>query len=268
MTLHYARRLTQKGLDRLAEIIYSAHEAMRQGRSVEDIDEESLEDAKELLGLDDDTNEFSERMPAAYAFTLDDDKRFETKYDLATYLDSKFPNEFRRIPWHSQANGLWEWLALFYAKQFRRETGKPLFGLEANRWIASLRTDNHRHHVYGPYLIYRYLRKEERVAKIFLNSEPGTYPKVSRVLADRQWAISCLPVLEVTIKLFWDSAKERWKEGAATEGPGGIVRLIEVLSQFDLTYDLYSLSADQLYNMLPKEFDRFKGTPESAAVAR
>jgi hypothetical protein len=81
--------------------------------------------------------------------------------------------------------------------------------------------------------------------------------------------IACLPIVQMTIKLYWDPNTNRWKDGAsATEGPGVILRLMEVLGQFDLTYDLHSLTADQLYNMLPKEFDRFKRTPETAAVAR
>jgi hypothetical protein len=127
---------------------------------------------------------------------------------------------------------------------------------------------NYVHYTHQPFLVYRFLREKLSLAEIILHSPPGVYPKVFRELCKRRWAISCLPIVELSIKLFWDSSNKRWKEGAATESPGGIVRLIEVLSQFDLTYDLYSLSADELYNMLPKEFDRFKGTPETAAVAR
>lgn len=270
MTLHYARRLTQKGLDRLAEIIHGAHEAMRHGRSVEVIDEESLEDAKELLGLDDDTNEFSERMPAAYAFMVDDEKSFKTQYELADYLHSKVPQEFRKNPWDSETKGMWEWLALFYAEQFRGDGRKPLFGRDRLFWIADSRM-RFRHYTQGPFLAYAYLHRNKRVASIFLNAKLGIFTELYREFCARDWLISCESAVEVAVRLYWDPIASRWKERHATRGPlgaGAVRRLVEVLGQFDLTYDLHSLSADELYNMLPKEFDRFKGTPESAAVAR
>ena len=47
------------------------------------------------------------------------------------------------------------------------------------------------------------------------------------------------------------------KRGAAGRGPGSARRLAEVLGQFDMTWDLYSMSASSILDILPKEFNRF-----------
>jgi hypothetical protein len=41
---------------------------------------------------------------------------------------------------------------------------------------------------------------------------------------------------------------------------GGTLRRIgKVLRQFDLTYDLMAMTSGQIYDLLLREFDRFKG---------
>jgi hypothetical protein len=49
------------------------------------------------------------------------------------------------------------------------------------------------------------------------------------------------------------------KRGARSKNkPGTMRRLGKVLRQFDLTYDLYGMSGPQIYDLLPKEFNKFK----------
>lgn len=49
------------------------------------------------------------------------------------------------------------------------------------------------------------------------------------------------------------------KRGATTRTrPGNLRRLIAVLQQLDLTYDLYATPADKILDLLPPEFDRWK----------
>jgi hypothetical protein len=47
------------------------------------------------------------------------------------------------------------------------------------------------------------------------------------------------------------------KRGVLTRTrPGNLRRLIAVIDQFDLTYDLYATSPDDILTLLPPEFDR------------
>jgi len=40
--------------------------------------------------------------------------------------------------------------------------------------------------------------------------------------------------------------------------PGTLYRFIDVVQQLGLTYDLYSMTGDQILQLLPSEFDRWR----------
>jgi hypothetical protein len=66
-------------------------------------------------------------------------------------------------------------------------------------------------------------------------------------------------VLEAALMLYFDPKKRRPKPGAQTPGnPGTVRRLVHVLQQLDLTYDIYGLSGRQILELLPEEFDEWK----------
>jgi hypothetical protein len=48
------------------------------------------------------------------------------------------------------------------------------------------------------------------------------------------------------------------KKGSGGKGGGSARRLSDVLKQFNMNYDFYAIKSDDLINLLPKEFDRFK----------
>jgi hypothetical protein len=63
-------------------------------------------------------------------------------------------------------------------------------------------------------------------------------------------------VIEAAKTLYWDDDKKRPKRGSSPQEhkPGTLRRFIDVLQQFDLTYDLYSISGEELIRLLPDEF--------------
>ena len=58
-------------------------------------------------------------------------------------------------------------------------------------------------------------------------------------------------------RLYWDVEADDLKSGARGEGPGSVMHMIDLLTQFDLTFDISSLEADDFMGLLPKDFDRF-----------
>jgi hypothetical protein len=69
-------------------------------------------------------------------------------------------------------------------------------------------------------------------------------------------------LIEVVDTLYFDPESPgagRPKRGALTRSrAGNLRRLISVIQQFDLTYDLYAMTSAQILDLLPKEFERWR----------
>jgi hypothetical protein len=76
-------------------------------------------------------------------------------------------------------------------------------------------------------------------------------------IAGRQELVTNPAVVEVSTRLYFNPETNNLKSGAGGKGAGSPRRLAAVLDQFDLTWDLYSATADEIMNILPKEFDKF-----------
>ena len=62
-----------------------------------------------------------------------------------------------------------------------------------------------------------------------------------------------------------DAGGGRPKRGAATRTrPGNVRRLVAVIQQFDLTYDLYAMTSEQILALLPPEFERWRQAAPTA----
>jgi hypothetical protein len=66
--------------------------------------------------------------------------------------------------------------------------------------------------------------------------------------------------METAGELYTDAHTSGFKRGAASSRKGGARRLVAFLNQITLTYDIYSMSKEQLLNLLPSEFNRFKAS--------
>jgi hypothetical protein len=59
--------------------------------------------------------------------------------------------------------------------------------------------------------------------------------------------------------LYFDYKKNKPKFGAIPKNkPGTLYRFIDVIQQLDLNYDLYSMSRDEILDLLPQEFNKWK----------
>jgi hypothetical protein len=63
-------------------------------------------------------------------------------------------------------------------------------------------------------------------------------------------------IMQVATALFYDAESRRQRRGAGGKGAGSARRLVDVLAQFDVTWDLASIPGAGLQGMLPKEFQR------------
>jgi len=64
-------------------------------------------------------------------------------------------------------------------------------------------------------------------------------------------------LLEVATALYVDPKTHKPKRGSQTQGAGAARRLVDVMYQFDVTWDLYAMPPVELTGLLPDEFGRF-----------
>ena len=181
---------------------------------------------------------------------------FSSRLEAAVYLEAQLRPVDPAI--RSQDRGLWSWLSLFYFDQLcpSNPTGKRNPG-QSYRYVPS--TDYrsyYRHLVLGPYQILTTCRPH---GLAMLCGAFGSHGDMTEQIASRQELLVNAALVELIDRLYYDTPLEQLKRGATNRKRSGTLRrLIAFVDQLDLTYDLYSLSADQLEAMLPGEFDRWR----------
>jgi len=201
-----------------------------------------------------DNNETSEALPWGVEVHQES---FQNLYELGQYLVPIINQcDQRRINFDQ---GFWSWLGLFFFDQLcptgpdgRRRPGRHNYSyiLSANR------LHQYRHTIRTPYLFVR--EHGEKVFFMFC-SPVHIWPEITEQLAARQYFLGCRGVLEAAGHLYYDRLRNSPKRGAAAKNrPGTVRRFGIVLKQFELTWDLFSLTGQQVLEILPWEFDRFK----------
>ena len=157
--------------------------------------------------------------------------------------------------------GLWTWLSAFYFEQLCPPNRGPG---ERARWVPAINDfrSYYRHLLAGPYQIYRAHRDDPLRAMVLLATPPHLPGDVVEQLASRQEFVTNSTVMQVATTLYVseDGSIKTGAGGGGRNGggPGNVRRLVHLLNQLDLTWDVYSLTVDTLLDMLPAEFDRFR----------
>ena len=184
-----------------------------------------------------------------------DIREFPTRFAVGKYLNGLF--EEQSIPSLDRDPGIWAWMSAFYFEQLCPPGSRPG---ERARWVPAMGDFRkyYRHLLAGPYRICRAHREDPRHAMAVLANPPHRPGDIVEQLASRQELVTNKTVMVVATRLYIDPATGAPKSGAAGRDNGSARRLADVLYQLDLTWDLYDLHVDQLLELLPDEFDRFK----------
>jgi hypothetical protein len=187
-----------------------------------------------------------------------DSMLFMNRFAAGKYLNEIFGKA--EIQDLERDRGIWAWLALFYFDQLCKigPNGSRVLG-ERARWIPA--TGNfrkyYRHLLAGPYRIYRAHRDNPESVRALLCTPLNSPGEVAEQLASRQELVTNKAIMEAATTLYFEPNAGSIKRGAATRGPGSARRFADVLNQFDMTWDLYSMTAPSVLAMLPNEFERF-----------
>ena len=182
-------------------------------------------------------------------------KPFSTRFAMGEYLHGVFSTG--AVPRIDSDRGVWAWLSAYYFDQLCPPNGQ--LGDQA-RWVPAVGDFRkyYRHLLAGPYQIFRAHREDPSRARAVLANPAHTPGDVAEQLSSRQELVTNPSVMEAATRLYVATTTGSLKPGAAAHGSGSARRLVDVLNQLDLTWDLYSLTAEHLLDLLPPEFEKFK----------
>jgi hypothetical protein len=176
---------------------------------------------------------------------------------------AKYIYETLRPLGHSKIDqnvGLWSWLSLYYFDQVcpliaggKRRPGhdsRHILDLDYRRY--------YRHLLAGPVNTFK-LHGDK--APLLLCNPLNRPSKFYEEFSSRQVFITNSGVIEAANLLYYDHQKNIAKRGAAvtTRKAGTVHRFIDVIQQLDLNYDLYSMTGKEVLELLPAEFNKWKG---------
>jgi hypothetical protein len=163
------------------------------------------------------------------------------------------------------STGLWTWLAFFLFDTIAPSRARGRSILEDARYVLA-RGDYrkyYRHLVAGPYLMIRTHSNSPHIVRGLLSTQPDSPGDVYEQLASRPQIVNSQAAVAVATKLYYDPQSQRVRRGGAGAGPGSARRYANVLMQYDVTFDLYTVEEGKLLTMLPREFDKFLEVSEA-----
>lgn len=210
------------------------------------------------------------RNDASNVATFDKEVDFQCSYmpnkrELAKSVSDAFENaRYPDLPLDltSRVLGMWSWLA---ALTFEAVRGRPELG--ANHYYVltpetpQLRFRLYTHRLAGPARIYWLFRDRPEDARLFLNGVAHQRGSDLNEFATRTEFVLNRSIMTVANRLYYNALGARAKRGRhsnSLNAGGTIPRFIALMRQFHLTYDLQAMTPDQILDLLPPEFDRWK----------
>lgn len=202
------------------------------------------------------SDEFSDLYPLFCE--IDESRNFENKLELAGYLQETFTRHKIERSEILGNGGLWTWLSYTWISQLTPDVkGKRKVGGDERHIYTDNPTRRYRHLVATPYVIYTTYGSHD--SRFILFGEIHREGDYLEQLASTRFIISSPGVIKTATKLYWDETSETPKRGVQTRTrPGSLRRFVRVLGQLDLTYDVAAMTADELLDLLPREFSAWK----------
>lgn len=181
---------------------------------------------------------------------------FATKFDLGMHICHRAGKE--RIPDLLGDDRVWPWFSLFYSDiTMPEKQGIPFVG-DSSRHLVARKVEwqnydhAHRHLVRTAVQAVFYFSQNARV----LLGKPHEHTKIEEQVLSRKAEMSIAynaALVSALSILYWDEKNLQVARGAKSTGSGGIMRLVAVLRQLDVTHDVASLGPLEILDLLPKK---------------
>jgi hypothetical protein len=194
---------------------------------------------------------------------------FQSRFEFGTYLAHALAQV--NAASISREHRMWTWLALYYFDQLcppnqkgvRTPSDDAAYVLNAEFSY----TVYYRHLVRTPWIAAQLHPVTSKVILTPLRDTDAPLAQRGELveqIASRPNLFRSATVMTVADRLYYDPDRGRPRKGTGGSGAGSPRRFAAVLNQFDLTYDLESVTPDMIIGRLPKEFDRWKNLGPAA----
>lgn len=199
--------------------------------------------------------------PAVYV----EQRAFKNRLDAAEYLERRLSRiDASRIIGNAH---LWSWLGMFYfeAVAHKDADGYPRLGSADVPFVIdpnSRGRGENRHFAHRLMLAYEIYTRHGNDAWLMLEEPVNSLTHFTDRLVGKPEVFRSKGVIRLAHMLYADPRTRKLKPGVAAGGnnqrpAGGVVRLIDVLDQLYMTYDVYGMTTERLLPLLPPEFAPF-----------
>lgn len=211
----------------------------------------SLKEGKFRIKPDLNISRFSEEF--YIPVEIDENIKFNTRFELAKYLDDLLTNRNIKRSTILKNDNVWNWLSFIWIEQLTNGFRELR---EIRRYILTSGI-SYRHIVFCSYDLFTLCG--EKYSKLFLYTPVNKVSEfIDKFVGKYRW-VSNITLVEILYNLYYDKVKNKPKQACSHRGtPGNIYRLIKVLNQIELNYDIYSMESAKIMSFLPKEFEQWK----------
>ena len=190
-------------------------------------------------------------------------RSFDTRRDASVYLVRRLsPLGPARVFGNAH---LWSWMGMFYFENIvnKDPDGNPLLGRSPDiAYVIDPQGAERRTYAHRLMLAYEVYTLHMERAWFMLDEPANSLSQFTLRVASKYEAFRSVGVVDLAHRLYADPRTRRLKEGIggqsrATAAPGTLPRLLDLLDQLYMTYDVYGMTAKQILPLLPSEFDRF-----------
>ncbi len=158
--------------------------------------------------------------------------------------------------------GLWSWLTAFFFENICPSDGNGKRKVNEAAFYV-LRDPKNYTKYYRHLLAYpsRIFSELDESAKIFLIGNFSKRGEITEQFGAYQEIALNKGILDAANILYWDKTTSSLKRGAASKGGGSARRLVRIIRQYQLTYDLNSMHGKEIVELLPAEFGKWNSSP-------
>jgi len=186
-------------------------------------------------------------------------QKFGDSFQLGKYLNDVLgPLDARK---YSRDVDMWSWLALLFIDNIspQDETGgrasrqRAVFVLSKNFSFRSY----YRHAIRSAWQSYHMHGESARVL-LLTQTDGALRSDIAEQIGASGDIFGTRAIVRLAERLWLDQSTGLLRRGAGAKGAGTPRRLVAVLKQLQLTFDLADCNTETLLNLLPPEFDRWK----------